>query len=171
MTKRGTIQDIADATEVDQATVRRALKAAGLVPGRGGYQFDDAVKIVEAIADKDRVMASDAAGRAGGGARLSPYAEAKTQSELHRARKLQIENEVAEGKLIDRQSVHDTGVNLVTEVRTALLAVGNRVAGKLVGLSDTTEIATIVEAGIRDVLATLADEAAFVAAIEAELLS
>lgn len=170
MTKRGKIQDIADATGVDQATVRRAMGAVGLTPGRGGYVFDEAVKIVEAIADKDRVMASDAAGSTGR-ARLSPYAEAKTQSELHRARKLQIENEVAEAKLVDRQAVHDTGVNLVTEVRTALLAVGNRVAEKLVGLSDTTQIAAIVEAGIRDVLAALADEAAFVAAIEAELLS
>lgn len=172
VSKRGTIQEIAEATGVNQATVRRALRAEGLTPGRGGYAFNDAVEIVKAIADQDRLLGNAASGRGEGGAtQVSAYSEAKALAERHRARKLELENEATEGRLIPREAVTDTGVGIITAVRTALLAIGTRVAPKLAGKTDLPEIARLIEEEVRTVLGVLADPDRFFAELEAEALS
>lgn len=173
MAERGTIQKIADATGVNQATVRRALATAGLTAGRGGYDFNRAVEIVSSLADTARVVGHAANGRGDGGntAVASAFGEAKARRELLQIRKLEIENAKAEGELIARDAVTATGVHIITTARTALLTLGYRAAEKVAGKTDAREIARIIDAEVRDVLGALADETRFLAALEADALS
>jgi hypothetical protein len=173
MSERGTIQKIAEETGVNQATVRRALAAAGLTAGRGGYDFAQAVDIVSALADTARVVGHAANGRGEGGstAAASALAEAKVRRESLQARRLEIENAKAEGRLIDREAVTATGAHIIATARTALLSLGYRVAEKVAGKADVREIARIVDDEVRAVLGVLADETAFFAALEADALS
>jgi hypothetical protein len=173
MAERGTIQKIADATGLNQATVRRALKAAGLTAGRGGYDFTQAVETVNAIADTARIVGHAANGRGEGGstAVASALGDAKVRREALQVRKLEIENAKAEGRLIDREAVTTTGARIIATARTALLSLGYRAAEKVVGKTDVREIARILETEVRDVLGVLADEAKFFAALEADALT
>lgn len=172
MPERGTIQKIADATGVNQATVRRALTAAGLQAGRGGYDMTAAIEAVRSNADPARIAGHAANGRGEGGSdATSTLADARARAENLRARKLEIENAKAEAKLIDREAVTATGIHIIATARTALLSLGHRVAEKVATKSDVREIAGIVEQEVRDVLGVLADEGRFFAALEADALS
>ena len=173
MAERGTIQKIADATGGNQATVRRALNAAGLTAGRGGYDFALAVETVNAIADTARVVGHAANGRGEGGntAAASALGEAKVRREILQARRLEIENAKAEGTLIDREAVTATGRHIIATARTAFLSLGDRAAEKVAGKTDIKEIAKIIKAEACDVLGVLADDTKFFAALEADALS
>jgi hypothetical protein len=169
MAERGTIQKIADACGVNHKTVRNALAKVGLTAGRGGYHFDAAVAAVNAIADPARVN-GHAATRDNGGVD-SPMVAARVRHETLKARKLEIENLRAEGELINRNAVTETGVSLIVAARTALLALGYRCAEKVAGKADVREIARIIETEVRDVLGALAEPQSFLATLEAEALS
>ena len=162
MAKRGKIQEIADACGVNQATVRRALAAANLSAGRGGYDFEKAVEIVEAHADPARIAGHASTGRGeGGNEDIKAYSDIRSISEGHRARKLELENLQAERKLVDRASVNDTIVAIISEARTAYMGLGVRCAPKLVGATDVKEIVHLIEGEIRPILDALADDLAF----------
>jgi predicted transcriptional regulator len=168
MAERGTIQKIADTVGVDHKTVRNALKAAGLTPGRGRYDFAQAVEIVKSVADPARIAGHAVTRGNGSGSALS---DARTRFEALKARKLELENAKAEGRLIDREAVTATGAHIIATARAALLSLGYRVAEKVAGKTDVREIARIVEAEVRDVLGVLADETTFFAALEADALT
>jgi len=171
MAKRGKIQEIASACNVDHSTVRRALERAGLTAGRGGYSFDAAVAAVSANADPARVNGHAVTRVSGGNGASSPMLDARTRHEELKAKRLEIENAKAEGELISRDAVTATGVHIIATARTALLSLGYRLAEKVAGKTDVKEIARIVEAEVRDVLGVLADETKFFAALEADTLS
>lgn len=166
---KGLIRRVADATGVDQATVRRALAAAELDPKE--VSFEEAVKVAQSIADPDRVIGHAAHGRGEGGGNSSAYADAKAQTELYRAEKFRLQNEKLAGRLIDRQDVTDTGIRILADVRTAFLALGPRVADRLVGKTDAREIARAIEAEARIVLGELADDEKFFEALDIEALT
>jgi predicted transcriptional regulator len=170
MAKRGKIQEIAEECGVNHKTVRNALAKAGLIAGRGGYDFAEAVAAVNAIADPARVNghAATRVSENGGGGKML---DARTRHEELKARKLEIENARLEGDLISREAVTATGTHIITTTRTALLTLGNRVAEKVAGKTDVREIARTVDSEVRDVLGALADEIKFFAAMEAEALS
>ena len=167
MAERGTIQKIADACSVDHRTVRRALERAGLKSARGGYVFAEAVAAVNAIADPARVSGHAVTRGNAGGVML----DVRARHEELKARKLEIENAKAEGKLIDRDAVTATGAHIIATARTALLTIGYRVAEKVAGKTDVREITRIVDAEVRDVLGALADETTFFTALEADALT
>lgn len=169
MAKRGKIQEIADECNTDQSTVRRALERSGLTAGRGGYSFDEAVAAVKAIADPARLNGH--AVTRDNGAANSPMMEARTRHEELKARRLEIENQKAEGELISRADVTATGISIITTARTALLTLGHRCAEKVANKSDVREIARLIETEVRDVLGALADPQPFLAALEADALS
>ena len=170
MAKRGKIQEIAEECGVNHKTVRNALAKAGLIAGRGGYDFAEAVAAVNAIADPARVNghAATRVSENGGGGKML---DARTRHEELKARKLEIENARLEGDLVSREAVTAAGIHIITTTRTALLTLGSRVAEKVVGKTDVREIARTVDAEVRDVLGALADETKFFAAMEAEALS
>ncbi|MEK9282814.1 hypothetical protein MTR72_24820 [Bradyrhizobium sp. ISRA442] len=130
--------------------------------------FTKAVEIVMTLADSDKVIGHAANGRGEG--HSSAYAEAKAQAELHRARRLELMNLKAEGKLVDRAEATEIGVRIFAEIRTAFLALGRRVADKAAGQT-AREVTRIIDSEVRDVLTTLADEARFIRALDDEALS
>jgi ParB-like chromosome segregation protein Spo0J len=170
MTERSAIRKIADETGVDQATVRRALKAAGL--DVRNPDISHAVQIVRAVADADRILGHAASGRGeGGDTGANPYAAAKAQAEIARARKLEIQNAKAEAKLVSRDAVTETGAHIIATVRTAFMSLGFRLAEKVAGKTNLTEIAGIIESEVRIVLGDLADEQTFLNRLSDEALA
>lgn len=167
MVERGAIQKIADACGVDHKTVRNALDGAGMSVDSDAFNFDDAVAAVREIADPARV-AGHAATRVSGS---SAMREARVRFEELKARKLEIENQRAEGALVSRDAVTETGKRIIATAQTAIINLGRRVAEKVAGKSDTREIAEVITAEARAVLGELADETKFFAALEAEALS
>src|SRR5690348_14167717 len=107
--RRGPIRRVADALNVDPATVSRAMDAAEMGEADIEIDFQQACETVRAIVDKDKLHGHALAGRGDNrDAELSPLAKAKAESELHRAEKLRIQNEVLRGKLIDRAHATET---------------------------------------------------------------
>lgn len=166
---KGKIQLVADAAGLDQSTVRRAMKTAGL--DIETLDFDKAVEIVRASADPLRVMGHALNGRGVGGHGTDGFAEAKATSERHRARKLEIQNAQLEASLISREAVNATCTYILSEIRAAVAPLGYRLAEKLLGVTDPKVFARVVEAEVRAVLGTLADEDRFFKTIEDEALA
>ncbi|AND90506.1 bll5319 [Bradyrhizobium diazoefficiens USDA 110] len=168
---RGAIRRVADATGLDQATVRRAVETAGLDPKT--VSFEEGLKLARSIADPARVIGHTTNGRGerAHSAVIDTLAEAKAHAERLRARKIELLNAKLEGSLIPREAVTATGARILSEARTALLSLGHRLAAKVAGKTDTREIARIVENEVRDVLGALASDDRFFAELEAEALS
>jgi hypothetical protein len=89
-------------------------------------------------------------------ARLSLVA-AREDVERERHRKLKFANDVAEGRSVARESVTATLVAIVMATRTALLALGDRVAPKVVVETDPQVVAEIINAEALACLGELAD--------------
>ena len=159
---QGNISRVADALKIDQASVRRAVVAAGHDPKTVSY--DEALKLAQSIADPVRVVGHQAT-RVSSNPALT---DARIRPEQLKARKLEIENAEAEGRLISREAVTQTGIRLIAEVRTALLSLGPRIADKVAGKTDTKEIARAVTQEVRDVLGVLSDSDRFLVALEDE---
>jgi hypothetical protein len=168
---KGIVRKIADETGLDQATVRRALAASDMSEQDCEANFGKATENVRALVDSDRVLGHSASGRGEGGGNSTAYADAKAQTELYRAEKFRLQNEKLAGRLIDRQDVTDTGIRILANVRTAFLALGLRVADRLVGKTDAREIARAIEAEARTVLGELANDEKFFEALDIEALS
>lgn len=171
MAKRGRIRKIADEAGVDQATVRRAFKQVGVSPDQVGIA--KAVETVTSIADPARIIGHAVNGGGDGerSATTDALAEAKAHAARLQARKLELQNAKLEGSLIPREAVTATGIRIIAEVRTALLALHYRLADKVAGKTDVQEIARITESEVRVVLGELADEARFFSTLENEALS
>lgn len=167
MAATGRIQKVAEAAGVDHKTVRRAFELNG--EDIHALETEDAAELVRAYVDQARHVGHGAGGRGLGAS--SPLSEVQVRLTEARARKLEIETAEAEGRLVSREAVTETGVRVIAAARTALLSLGNRLAEKLAGKTDLKEIAHIVETEVRDLLGVLADDAKFFEALEAEALS
>jgi hypothetical protein len=121
----GPIGLVADALDIDQASVRRAVLAAGLDPKTIGY--DEALKLAQNIVDPVRVVGHKATRVSSNPA----MTDARTRHEELKARQLELQNAKLEGSLIDRNAVTETGARIIAEVRTALLSLGPRIAPKV----------------------------------------
>lgn len=88
------------------------------------------------------------------------FMTSKAAAEAERARKLKLVNDREEGRLIDRAAVEATVVSLVTTTRTALLSLGPRLAPLVTGETDPRTVRATIDAEVRRVLGSLADEGA-----------
>jgi|APCry1669190731_1035312.scaffolds.fasta_scaffold21999_2 hypothetical protein len=169
MSRKGKIQQLAEAAGVNQASVRRAIIDAGRDPK--AISFDDALPIVRAVVDTDRVIGHAASGRGeGGNNESSVYTAAKAEHARQQTEKIRIQNERALGKLIDRDAVTETGKHIIATARTAFLSLSYRLAEKVAGKTDLAHITGIIESEVRIVLGELADESRFMAALDAGTL-
>lgn len=167
MRKRGMIQEIASACGVDAKTVRNSLATAGA--DASAITLEEGAAIVRDIIDNARVADHRATRVSNTGS--SRMRDARARTEELKARQLELEIAEREGRLVDRETVAVTCENIITTARTALLALGHRVAPKVANKDDINEIARIIEAEVRDVLGNLADENAFYEAVEMEALA
>jgi hypothetical protein len=164
---KGAISRIAEELDVDQKTVRRALEAAGMSQEQAEADFNAAVEAAKPFIDHERVVGHQATR-----ATTNPaIRDARSRVEELKAQKLALEIAVTERRLVDREAVTETGVRIISAVRTSLLALGYRLAPKVAGKTDTRDIARIVEQEVRDVLGVLADEDRFLAELEEEALT
>lgn len=91
--------------------------------------------------------------------------EAQSALDAERMRKLKLANDREEGALISRAAVEATAVAVVKKARVALLSLGARIAPLVVGEDDANAVAKIIDAEVRAVLGSLADEADMVAEV------
>lgn len=153
---KGVISRVAEASGLDQATIRRAIKAAGKDPKTVSY--DEALQLAEAISDPARVIGHAVNGRGDGGySATDELAAVKVEAEKQRVEKMRLQNERQRGALISREDVTETGRKLLGDLRVALMAVGVRVAPRVTGLTDPKEAARIIEHEIVATLKSFAD--------------
>ena len=74
------------------------------------------------------------------------------------ADKLEMENEVRRGELVDGKAVGELFFTLTTEVRQRLMMIPARVADQVARSKRKSNAKTIIEKEIRDALASLTDE-------------
>lgn len=76
---------------------------------------------------------------------------------IERARKLQLENDVTEGRLVDVEKAAKEAFEAARVIREALLNLPARLAGPLAAEPDPTRVHIALDAAIREALATSAD--------------
>ncbi len=165
MTNRATISELAEEFHISRSAALRYLKEAGL-PRAADKTFDrdDAAEAIELRKDEATTNGNRLAGRAGGisdDAARGALAASKAESERMRARKLRLEVERREGNLVERSAVETTGLHVIVAARTAFLALGAKVAPRLLHLADERQIAKIIEDEARIALGALSDIEAF----------
>lgn len=117
-------------------------------------------------APKHRRRPGDAPGPVGGeGGNGEPegrvsrsYQAARTMREVYTARRAKLDLEVAEGKLVPVEEVRAHAFDCARRVRDAVLAVPDRLAPVLAGMTDTEEVRRELRAELRKALAELGAE-------------
>lgn len=167
---RITVTELKRETGTDPVLVKKWL-AEAKIARRSSDKTWPRVKALNAInARKDQTLTTvhrAGRGKVNGdvssvaGAAHAALSSAKADAERERHRKLKLDNDRREGNLIDRTKITATAKAIVGTVRTSLLSVPDRVAPKLVGLNDPTEISEILENEIRACLSSIATASTF----------
>ena len=165
---------IKQSTGLSLPTIRKALKAAAVVPNSAG-QYDEAAALAAIASQVDPARTAghavggkgEVAEASGGSTRgsLNGYADARARSEEMRAQKLELEVRKRNGELVERAAVERAGVALFVQTRIALMAVGSKVAPQLLGVANALDGQRIVDEAIREALTAFANETAAIADI------
>jgi len=162
------IRALVNETGLSGKTVHRRLDAAaaeGRIKAQAGkWPRTEALATLAADVDPARVAGHSANGR--GSVELvetSNLSKARALAEHERARKLRIQNEEAAKRLVDIADVLAAGTDLVTEARTILLALGDRVAPRVIGQKSIADISAIITDEVTTALRSLADADRFAA--------
>lgn len=142
--------------------IRNACERAGVPLRDGLYDREAALAAIESEIDPARVAGHGSRGL--GDAReteVSSYATARARAEAARAEKLELEVLQTRGALVEREAVTEAGRNLVFRVREDLLALGQRVAPKIIGMTDEATIAKTINEQVRLLLGAMAEAARF----------
>jgi hypothetical protein len=113
----------------------------------GRFNLEDNVPLY--IAHREQA-ATRAAGATG------PYAEARAEATLERAKILRLQRQKIEGSLVSLAGVHASEAALATIVRTRFLAQGNALGARLANKS-AAECCAILDKHNREILDELAD--------------
>ena len=157
--RRARITDIAAATNINRQRAAQILKAAGMRKDTGGtFLREKAIETINAIKDPALVVGNRAAGRASGASSdaVATLAASKALAEQFRAKKLELEIQQREGKLVPREEVETNARNFATFIRSAFLGMGPSIAPRLVGKS-ADEISNLIDADVRTILERLAN--------------
>lgn len=148
--------DAAGALGVDERTVRRWRNKGWVVNGSDGH-LDVRATLARVAADRDPTLggkndrlAGGAAPASGDGARLL---KARAMRETLQAKLLQMAVEREEGRTIDREVAQRIWVEVITEAKTRIEAIPDRVAARLVNQPDARVIRGILRDEIEAALA------------------
>ena len=83
--------------------------------------------------------------------------EAQRLATLQRERKLRLENDVTEGRLIPLEVVTKEAFEAERTIRENILNIPARIAGELAALTDVGKVSVRLEAALRDALNSAAD--------------
>ncbi len=164
MTARATITELAAENHIARNIALQHLKDAGIArnPKDRTFNHTDASEAIRLRLDEARVVGNRNAPRASYGHSLDDDARrtlnaAKAEGEQMRARKMRLQLEQAEGKLIDRETVAEVCKDIATRARSAFLSIGPKLAPRLAGMTDERAIAGLIEEEARLALGVLAD--------------
>lgn len=139
--------DAAGALGVDERTVRRWRNKGWVVNGPDGH-LDVRATLARVAADRDPTLggkpdrlAGGAAPASGDGARLL---KARAMRETLQAKLLQMAVEREEGRIVDYEAAKRIWVEVITEARTRIEAIPDRVAPRLVNIPDARTIRDIL---------------------------
>ena len=167
---RANTAEIARQAGVDFGTAKRAIQLANVPKGRGGYDLAEGLAAVEAWADPARVAGHAAAGRGENASAASQsatdtLAHSKAEAERFRALKLQMEVAEKSGQLVSLEHVRQAGEEICSNVATALLGIGSRVAPRLLGQTDALAIQLIVTEEVKRAMGVMSDPDKYVEAL------
>lgn len=154
------VKALADASGLDARTVRAILKRAGTHEYAGRtFRRAEALAAIRAGHDPSLEAGHALAGR-GAVAPSTAMAElsrARASAETMRARKLELDVETRERRLVPRAEVEAAARDVITRATAAFMSTAVRVAPRLVNVADPTVIRRAIEAECRAALAALAD--------------
>ncbi len=157
-----TVRDLKSRTGLDPKTIRKHLREAGVQePMSGHFEAAAALRVLEARVDPQRRSEHLAAGRgnaAGSERPIGALAAAKAETEQLKADKMRLDVRKRQGELVERAAVIRELTSVVAQSRVALMALGSKLAPKLIGLTDALEAQRIVDDAIRGQLNALADQ-------------
>lgn len=117
-------------------------------PDQGPIVQDENTGEDVTMADVEKVVA--AAGTSG-----QRYQDAKANSEMLKVKKLQMELDEMEGRLIEVDKVRETLIKLVGETKEVLLNIPTKIAAELLACETTFEVEQIIQKEIHQALESL----------------
>jgi hypothetical protein len=147
--------------DVDEKAVRKAIASHRIPPTCVGLSSTGRRQVITDPAAARIAWAENAAKiprgpDVAGGARES-LSEAARVATLERGRKLRMENDLREGRLVELRIVQREAFESARIIREALLNVPVRIAAELAAETDPARIFAILEDAIREALANTAD--------------
>ena len=154
---------------VSEAAVRKAIRSGRLKDSLGKTAKGAPVIVDPPLAEREWTASSKTAfGVRTSGAQAaepvdgmlipaSTLIEAQRGATIQRERKLRIENDVAEGRLIPIERVTKEAFDVQRTIRENILNLPARIAGELAAESDAARVYLRLEAALREALNTTAD--------------
>lgn len=159
---------LAKVAGLDPRGVQRRLLAAA-DEGRierdklGKFHTETALKILREETSPDRVAGHNANGR---GNQTTPeiasLSQSKAAAEYARTQKILFDLEVKRGNYVPLDQIRSAGQDICARVRSAFASLGHRVAGRVLSMSDPLQVAAIIDAEARSILAELSSPETFV---------
>jgi phage terminase Nu1 subunit (DNA packaging protein) len=140
---------------ISRQHVSRLVKAGVLIT-RGGRV--DVVASDAVLDDRPQPIIERAAPEPGETATAGAYAQAKTAEMVYRAKLRKLDFEVRSGKLIPADEVKVQWFKVCRGIRDKLLAIPQKLAPQLAGLSDLHEVRDVLASEIEAALKGLNDE-------------
>ena len=159
-----TVMQLKSETGLTAPAIRNAIASAGVAvhaptPGERGnrYDHDAAIAAIKGNVSFGHVAEHAASGRGEvTDTSFNSLAGARARVELAKAIRMGQDNDVRTGKLVERQAVTDSIVEIVVRVRTALLGIGTRAAPLVIGDTDMLSVITKINAAAREFWPSLA---------------
>src|SRR6185436_8411066 len=151
------LREFAKRHGVRDNAIRKAITAGRLVKSVGrhknGHPFIADVELADAEWNVNRAQAPKAQ-------IIGPdtLAAAQRSATLERSRKLRIENDRTEGRLIEVAQASKEAFESARTIRKAVLNIPSRISAELAAESDPARVYSKLEAALREALVTLADE-------------
>ncbi|MCW2284901.1 hypothetical protein M2323_002745 [Rhodoblastus acidophilus] len=165
---RATISALAAENHIARSVALRHLNDAGIFrdPNDKTFDHDEASAAIKLRLDEDRINGNRVAGRASNGNSLDDEARralnrSKAEAEQMRARKMRLQLEQAEGRLVEREAVEAVCRDIATRARSAFLSIGSKLAPRLAGMTDERQIRALIDQEAVAALGVLADPETF----------
>jgi hypothetical protein len=157
---RSNITQLAHVLNMNRAEAKRILEIAKIKRDARAREYPTEIALAALVAFTDSSKASgqqlNGMGSGYENSNLNALADARASAEKARARKVILEVEQKEGRLVSKQAVVTAATDFATHLRNGLLGLGARICTKCVG-RDADEISDIIETAIADALADLSD--------------
>jgi hypothetical protein len=148
--------------QVDEKAVRKAVQSGRLSKSLGSVKGKPFIADPE-LADAEWITNSQPQPDKGKVIPQNTLVEAQRSATLERARKLKLDNDLKDGRLIEVAKVKREWFELARTIRKAIQNIPARLSAELAAEPDAGRVYSKLDAALRDALNVLADEVAAVA--------